>query len=355
MRSWRKHLYFRWMAFFLGAVQLLFPPMALAAGSPQIVTDGRTQTSLSINGAVTDVRTSTISGNTGLNSFRIFNVFQDNTVNLHLPDQTDNLVNMVTEQQTVIDGFLNAYKDGQIGGNVFFLNPYGVLVGETGVINTGSLRFMTPSHDFMNSMFGSGAVISAPQLQTVLDNGAPLSRTGVIDIRGQINAVDQISVAAGQVNISGQVTAGEQARVMIGSVVNMNTVPAGASGTVIDMQAVTPNISLSAVTDINLTGLVQADGSDQQDAGVIAILAGEDISVGSGAIVSADGQGQNSSGGDIRVMAENRSDLAAGARLSADGGTSGDGGFVEFSARTLWLCLAGLYLHRRRLASRAPC
>ena len=56
----------------------------------------------------------------------------------HLPDQTDNLVNMVTEQQTVIDGFLNAYKDGQIGGNVYFLNPYGVLVGETGVINTAA-------------------------------------------------------------------------------------------------------------------------------------------------------------------------------------------------------------------------
>ena len=51
--------------------------------------------------------------------------------------------------------------------------------------------------------------------------------------------------------------------------------------------------------------------------------------------MSADGQGQNSSGGDIRVMAENRSDLAAGARLSADGGTSGDGGFVEFSARNV--------------------
>ena len=335
MRSWRKHLYFRWMAFFLGAIQLLFPPLALAAGNPQIVTDGRTQTSLSVNGSVTDVRTSTVSGNTGLNSFRVFNVFRENTVNLHLPDQTDNLVNMVTEQQTVIDGFLNAYKDGQIGGNVYFLNPYGVLVGETGVINTGSLRFMTPSHDFMNAMFGTGNVISAPQLQTVLDNGAPLSRTGVIDIRGQINAVDQVSVAAGRLDISGQVTAGEQARVNIGSVVNMNTVPAGATGTVIDMQAITPNISLSAVTDINLTGLVQADGSDQQDAGVIAILAGEDIAVGAGAVISADGQGQNSSGGDIRVMAENRSDLAAGARLSADGGSSGDGGFVEFSARNV--------------------
>ncbi|EHI49802.1 hemolysin-type calcium-binding region [SAR116 cluster alpha proteobacterium HIMB100] len=335
MRSWRKHLYFRWMAFFLGAVQLLFPPMALAAGSPQIVTDGRTQTSLSVNGSVTDVRTSTVSGNTGLNSFRIFNVFRDNTVNLHLPDQTDNLVNMVTEQQTVIDGFLNAYKDGQIGGNVYFLNPYGVLVGESGVINTGSMRFMTPSHDFMNAMFGAGNVISAPQLQTVLDNGAPLSRTGVIDIRGQVNAVDQISVASGQLDITGQLTAGEQARVNIGSVVNMNTVPAGATGSVIDMQAVAPNISLYAVTDINLSGLVQADGADQKDAGVIAILAGENISVGSGAVISADGQGQNSSGGDIRVMAENRSDLAAGSRLSADGGTSGDGGFVEFSARNV--------------------
>ena len=160
-----------------------------------------------------------------------------------------------------------------------------------------------------------------------------------------MNAVDQVSVAAGRLDISGQVTAGEQARVNIGSVVNMNTVPAGATGTVIDMQAITPNISLSAVTDINLTGLVQADGSDQQDAGVIAILAGGDIAVGAGAVISADGQGQNSSGGDIRVMAENRSDLAVGARLSADGGSS-DGGFVEFSARNVVALSGGSYQHQ---------
>ena len=101
---------FRGVAILTIAIQLVFPPLAIAQSNPQIVTDGRTQTNLSVNGNITDITTSTISGNTGLNSFRIFNVFQGNTVNLFLPDQADNLVNMVTEQQTVIDGFLNAYN-----------------------------------------------------------------------------------------------------------------------------------------------------------------------------------------------------------------------------------------------------
>ena len=212
------------------------------------------------------------------NSFRIFNVFRDNTVNLHLPDQTDNLVNMVTEQQTVIDGFLNAYKDGQIGGNVYFLNPYGVLVSESGIINTGSMRFMTPSHDFMNAMFGAGTLFLHRNCKTVLDNGAPL-RTGVIDIQGQVNAVDQISVALGQLDITGQLTAGEQARKYRFCCeyeyrsCRCNRQRYRYAGGSAQYQPI-------RVTDINLSGLVQADGADQKDKEVG--LAGENISVGSG-------------------------------------------------------------------------
>ena len=161
MRSWRKNRIFKAVAIVSIAIQLVFPPLAIAQSSQQIIPDGRTQTSLSVSGSVTDVTTSTISGNTGLNSFSVFNVFAGNTVNLFLPDQTDNLVNMVTDQQSVIDGFLNAYKQGQIGGNVYFLNPYGVLVSQTGMINAGSLHMSAPTHDFMRSMFSTGNVLPA--------------------------------------------------------------------------------------------------------------------------------------------------------------------------------------------------
>ena len=119
------------------------------------------------------------------------------------------------------------------------------------------------------------------------------------------------------------------------------------------VQAITPNISLSAVTDINLTGLVQADGSDQQDAGVIAILAGEDIAVGAGAVISADGQGQNSSGGDIRVMAENEVIWLPGRACQLMAEVQVMAGLLNFQPVMWSPCLAGLYQHQPKMASKA--
>ena len=336
MYQWRKNRIFRGIAVVTIAIQLVFPPLAIAQSNPQIVTDGRTQTSLSVNGSITDVRTSTVRGNTGLNSFRIFNVFQNNTVNLFLPDQTDNLVNMVTEQQTVIDGFLNAYKDGQIGGNVYFLNPYGVMVGSSGVINAGALHFSTPTHDFMQSIFPQGNMLSEPVLGRVLDNDMPLSKTGVIDIRGAVNAQSALSMSAQDISISGQVKSGSTAKVAVDELVNLSemTLPDGHQG-MVALNGVEASINLSADNNITLTGLLSADGAENTDAGVVELLAGNSIAVLAGADISADGAGQNSDGGEVMVMAENRSTLASGASISADAGQSGDGGFVEFSARNV--------------------
>ena len=106
-KNWRQSRVFKTTALFATALQVVFPPVALANSQPQIVTDGRTATTLNIQGSTTDIRTSTVFGQTGLNSFSRFNVYSGNTVNLHLPDQTSALVNMVHNEQTVIDGFLN--------------------------------------------------------------------------------------------------------------------------------------------------------------------------------------------------------------------------------------------------------
>ena len=65
---------------------------------------------------------------------------------------------------------------------------------------------------------------------------------------------------------------------------------------------------------------------------MIDVRAGDDIAVSQGADLSADGVGANSDGGSVIVFADDAAVLGAGSRLSADGGQSGDGGFVEFSA-----------------------
>ena len=71
-------------------------------------------------------------------------------------------LNFVTDQRSQIDGLLNAYQGSQIGGHVYFLNPYGVLIGEAGVINVGRLSLATPTHDFMHNLFPADQMMPPP-------------------------------------------------------------------------------------------------------------------------------------------------------------------------------------------------
>ena len=325
---WRKSKKFKIAAYLTGMLQFAFPPFAIAQqnNGPQIVIDGRTNTNLVINQHVTDVYTNTVLGSTGLNSFSIFNVFEGNEVNLYVPDGADALMNMVHDQQSVIDGYLNAYKDGKIGGDIYFLNPYGIVVGETGVMNVGRLSLQAPTQDFMRNMFSANGMINAPQVTKVLDNDMTLSSTGLIAVRGEVNATSGAVLSGGDIEVSGSVETGAAAVVRIDNLVNL-------SGAMIDMDDVTPMVDLAAVNDIAITGRIGADGAAGQEAGDIDIAAGGNITVGAGANISSDGQGVDSDGGTVIIMADNLSRLSAGAVISADGGTSGDGGFVEFSAR----------------------
>ena len=333
-REWRKSKGFRIATYFTGMLQFAFPPYAIAQSSdPQIVLDGRTNTNLVINQNVTDVYTSTVLGNTGFNSFSIFNVYEGNEVNLFLPDGATALMNMVHNQQTVIDGYLNAYKDGKIGGDVFFLNPHGVVVGKTGVMNVGSAKLISPTQDFMTNMFGANGMISAPQVTRVQDSDIPLSTHGLIAVRGTVNATNNVALSANDVTVTGIVETGQNGVVAIENLVNMNE--GGLGGAVIDMSNIEAGISIVADDDVVLAGRLGADGTDNRDAGTIDVRAGDDIAITDGADLSADGQGVNSDGGTVITFADDAAILGRGARLSADGGTSGDGGFVEFSAQRL--------------------
>ncbi len=141
--------------------------LALALGSvgllhaATIVPDGRTQTQVTVSGTVTDITTQTIRGLNAYNSFSRFNVEAASTVNLHLPGQTGNLLNLVHDQTSYINGLVNAYKDGRIGGNVFFFNPHGIVVGSGGVLNVGSLTLATPTPGFMDRLVSPAGDIDA--------------------------------------------------------------------------------------------------------------------------------------------------------------------------------------------------
>ena len=132
----------RGFAYLLAFLQFAAPGFAAAQS---IVPDGRTQTSVSTAGKVVNVTTATVTGANAFNSFSRFSVDQGITANLFLPGGASNLINIVRDARTDINGVLNAIKDGRIGGNVWFANPNGFVVGATGVVNVGSLSVATPT------------------------------------------------------------------------------------------------------------------------------------------------------------------------------------------------------------------
>jgi filamentous hemagglutinin family protein len=201
---------------------ICLPSVSVQAGS--IVPDGRTQTQVSVNGAITDITTQTIRGANAFNSFSRFNVDTANTVNLHLPGQTSNLLNLVHGEKSYINGLVNAYKDGRIGGNVFFFNPYGVVVGESGVLNVGSLTMATPTTAFMDRLVNPAGVIDDAATAQALTGQVPLSQTGLVLVKGRINAAAGVTLAGGNVEVAGgaQVFAGGKAKVSFADLVNVD-------------------------------------------------------------------------------------------------------------------------------------
>jgi filamentous hemagglutinin family protein len=303
-------------------------PLILAAGT--IVTNGKTQTSVSTTGTVSSVTTKTISGNSGFNSFSQFDVDQVDTVNLYLPGSTRNLVNLVYDKRSDINGIVNSIKDGRIGGNLYFANPYGIIVGKDGSINTGSLSLSAPSHSFMQSVFDGRGDLAPIAVTQLLAGDIPLSDSGLISIRGKINAINDINVAAATVEHSGIAVTGanfQSSAIDFSDLVNVNGVESAGS-----MAINNGVIEIFATELLTVDGQLYADGGNGVDGGEIYLDSDGDINLNSGAMISARGKGDNSNGGTIISMAQDSGVLAAGVQMNAAAGDSGDGGFIEFSA-----------------------
>ena len=306
--------------------------VAGAAGSPGIVTDGRTQTTVSGAGtAVVTVSTGSVQGANAFNSFTHFNVNQGQTVNLMLPQGTQNLLNLVRGSTSYIDGVLNAYKEGRLGGNVFFLNPHGVVVGAGGQVNVGSLMLATPTQDFMNQLLDESGQVGQAALAATLRGDIPISSTGLISVKGRIRAADGAVLSAGHVEVGagGLVQAGPAARVAFGQLVNVSGLAAGGASFVEG-----DTVRIVSAGDVVLAGQVSADGAAGQQAGQVQVRAAGNVTLADGARVSADGQGAGSHGGRIDIWADGSARHERGALLSARGADEGgDGGHIELSAK----------------------
>lgn len=300
------------------------------AGANQIVTDGRTKTSIEVTGSVTDIRTQTIRGQNGFNSFHDFRVDQGNTVNLHLPHGTQNLINLVHDSRAVINGTLNGVLDGHIGGHVVFADPHGIVVGASGVLNVGSLLLTTPTSEYMDRIISPTGAIDDAAVDKLLAGEAPVSDEGVILVNGTVNVAHAVELNGQDVTVSGTLAAGSPAarKALFEATVNTDGL---VEGTGVEVRH--GKITIVAAHDATLNGSVSVAGTEAGDAGgVITATAGRDVTVAAGARLDASGARAGGDGGHIRIWADRNTQVAAGAHFDAAAGATGDGGFVEVSA-----------------------
>lgn len=306
--------------FLLNTMIFICPSIATAQ---MIRPDGMTATNVNVNGNIYNVTTETVSGNNAFNSFHTFDVYQGTTVNLILPNQTQNLINIIHDKATNIDGILNSYQNGQIGGNVLLLNPNGIMVGANGVVNVGSITMATADAAFLKSLVNNGK-INQTAVNAVLDGDIPISPSGTVSVKGKIKAQKQVSVQAQHVKNEGEI----RVKPSLSDLVNTGNSQIEYQDISIEDGA----IVINAEQDFINAGIIAVEGNSGKKTNNINIQAGNDIIVEKNAVISADGIGVNSSGGDIILKAKNNAVLKEGGKLSAKGGTSGDGGFIELSA-----------------------
>ncbi|KGI78036.1 leukotoxin LktA family filamentous adhesin [Oleiagrimonas soli] len=189
-----------------------------AMAASNINKDGRTATTVAASAAAGhntfDVTTTTLnaSGNTGFNSFHDFQLDSGDTVNMHVPTGAKNLVNLVWDSQTVINGTLNSYvgNSSKIGGNVFFADPHGIVVGNGATLNVGALSLSAPTSDFMASLLDSSGNVDpdATAVNLLLTGQEPEAASGsgcMICIDGTINANSAVRVRATAIDVSGTI------------------------------------------------------------------------------------------------------------------------------------------------------
>ncbi|HWF48868.1 MAG TPA: leukotoxin LktA family filamentous adhesin, partial [Bryobacteraceae bacterium] len=296
-----------------------------------IVPNGNTQTSVSTTGAVTNVITNTIRGDNAYNSFSTFNVNQGNTVNLFLPTGTDNLLNLVNSQTSAINGVLNSIKNGKIGGNLFFADPYGFIIGKTGSVNAGSFLAVTPTPAFMNQFFTAPGVPSPNAAASLLNGTVPITPDGLISVQGKINAAQSIGLFAGKVTNSGTIASGavfSGAKPDFSDVVNVAGLQTGSA---ISVQNGT--VEIQAAGDFENSGTISTNGANNLNAGNIDIH-GNNVKLDPNSLISARGEGQKSNGGKVTIFADKNSELDSNAVVTAAGGdVSGNGGSIDFSAK----------------------
>lgn len=289
------------------------------------------QAGISQSGATLNINQTTAKAAVNWNTFSIGS---NATVNIVQPNQSSVLLNRVIgSDPSQIYGRLNA------NGQVFLINPNGVLFGKGARVDVGGLVATTlniKDSDFLSGNYrfsgNGGSVVNQGELYgnyiallapEVRNEGVIVARQGTVALAGSTGIT--LNLVNNQL-IDVMVDAAD-----INTLVENKHLIQAEEGTVI-MAAQSANHLLGKLVN---SGRIEAQGIST-DGGKVRLTASSNIEHSGSINVDA---GANGKGGSAIVIANldnanSRTDVSG--TISAKGGSvSGDGGFVETSANTL--------------------
>ena len=286
-------------------------PVAQAAGPvlPSGLTVVNGQASLNTQGSLMTVRNS----RDAILNWQSFNIGAGQSVRFLQPDSASKVLNRVTGQDpSSIFGQLSS------NGQVWLLNPHGVLFGQGARVDVAGLVTSTLQLSDRDWLQGqphftttgvAGSVVNQGELRTSLGGRVALlaesvRNEGLIDapggavLLGAGRSIDLVDTATP--NLAVRVTA------PAGEVINLGRITSAAG--VVDVQAAM----------VNQQGIVQADALTRGPGGQVRLQASQDLILGAGSHTSATGD----RGGQVDLLGHHVG-LLDGATVDASGRSGG--------------------------------
>ena len=315
---------------------------SVQAGSVNIQSNGSTQTI-------------TQSSDRAIINWNGFNIDVGELVHFIQPNSISAILNRVVGQDpSQILGSMRA------NGQVFLINPNGVVFGPGANIDVGSLVVSTL--DIADDDFMAGRLEFEQQadkdLAGIINHGTiKIDSNGFLVLTGPMVANEGIILAkVGQVALAGgtkstisfdptgliqvELPGGSQSTDGIVSVSqgdvssllsSVVTTSVPSAGQIVERNGKT-YLEVASGTVVN-TGEIRADGIVSENAGRVILNSEAHTILAGGSVVSAAGQGADSSGGEIYVLSQGSAVSQLGSLLDASSGDSGNGGFVEQSSK----------------------
>ena len=269
-----------------------------------------------------------------------FNIAKDEAVKFAQPGRDAVALNRITGgQKSVIDGALSA------NGNLFLVNPNGVVFSKTATVDVGSLVASTAqlNDPFMKSFAGSTAnlnlTIGEGNTSTILNEGTIAAQGGLVALHAaQVENTGTISNPGGTVALAAakQLTLspdsdGKLNYAVDGELAQAKALNSGriqADGGYVVMTAKSAQDLLGTV--VNNTGTLEAKNLRKDEKGQILLDGGQSGQVEVSGTLDASGTEEGQSAGSIKVIGQKtivHDDTNLIAKGDVDGGkieTSGD-------------------------------